>query len=149
MWSVLQLISYIYRIKPTSCQNNQVKSLLWMHLHQFQYLSPNVDRILSLWSIHWENSPVTQSTPEPTLLSWGRWPFEKIFPHHVANLVLSCLLVHSDPIFVEPFDVTQVCHECQICLRFHLIWKMILEMTFSAHYSLIWKLNGISKTSIS
>ena len=30
---------------------------------------------------HRENSPVTQTTPEPTLLSWGVWPREKNFPH--------------------------------------------------------------------
>ena len=32
-------------------------------------------------SYHRDNSPVTQTTPEPTLLSWGGWPCEKIFPH--------------------------------------------------------------------
>ena len=31
--------------------------------------------------IHRENSPVTQTTPEPTLLSWSSWPCEKIFPN--------------------------------------------------------------------
>ena len=30
---------------------------------------------------HRENSPVTQTSPEPTLLSWGGGPREKIFPH--------------------------------------------------------------------
>ena len=30
---------------------------------------------------HRENSHITQTTPEPTLLSWGRWPCEKIPPH--------------------------------------------------------------------
>ena len=38
VWSVLQLVSHIYSIKPTCCQNNPAKSLLWTHLHQFQYL---------------------------------------------------------------------------------------------------------------
>ena len=32
-------------------------------------------------SDHRENSPVTQTTPEPTLLSWGGRPREKKFPH--------------------------------------------------------------------
>ena len=38
-----------------------------------------------------ENSPVTQITPEPTLLSWGGWPREKISPTpgHTASPVLS------------------------------------------------------------
>ena len=49
---------------------------------------------------------------------------------------------------MSPFD-TQVCHERQICLRFHRILKVILEMTFSAHCTLIWKLNRLSTTIIS
>ena len=36
---MLQLVSHIYSIKPTCYQNNPAKSLLKMHLHQFQYLS--------------------------------------------------------------------------------------------------------------
>ena len=47
-----------------------------------------------------------------------------------------------------PFD-TQVCHKCQICLRFHRILKVILEMAFSAHRTQIWKSNWISMTIIS
>ena len=34
----------------------------------------------SLWS-HRENSPGTQTSPEPTLLSWGGGPREKFPPH--------------------------------------------------------------------
>ena len=30
----------------------------------------------TLRRMHRENSPVTQTTPEPTLLSWGGWPLE-------------------------------------------------------------------------
>ena len=38
-----------------------------------------------------ENSPVTQTTPEPTQLSWSGWPREKFppTPGHTASLVLS------------------------------------------------------------
>ena len=41
-------------------------------------------------SDHRENSPVTQTTPEPTLLSWGGWPRKKIplTPGHTASPVL-------------------------------------------------------------
>ena len=49
---------------------------------------------------------------------------------------------------LKPFDVTQVCHESQICSRFRQIRKTILEMTFSAHRTSIWKLNRISRTNI-
>ena len=48
---------------------------------------------------------------------------------------------------MSPFD-TQVYHKHQICLRFHRILKVILEMAFSAHCSPIWKLNRISTTII-
>ena len=55
-----------------------------------------------------EISPVTQTTPEPTLLIWGGWPLEKNPPPlaKLPNLVLSSLSGHSDPIVLEPFDVT-------------------------------------------
>ena len=36
----VELVSNIYVIKPTCCQNNPAESFLWMHLHQFQYLLP-------------------------------------------------------------------------------------------------------------
>ena len=55
---------------------------------------------------HRENSPVTQTTPEPTLLTWGGWPREKYPPPPLQNPVLSHLSDHSDPIVLEPFDVT-------------------------------------------
>ena len=48
---------------------------------------------------------------------------------------------------MSPFD-TQVYHEHQICLRFHRILKVILEMAFSSHCTPIWKLNIISVTII-
>ena len=51
-------------------------------------------------------------------------------PGHAGNPVLPNLSGHSGPIVLKPFDVTQVCHEFQIDTRFHLIWKMILEMAF-------------------
>ena len=44
--------------------------------------------------------------------------------------------------------ILRVYHECQICLRFHWILKVILEMAFSAHWAPIWKLNRISMTII-
>ena len=44
---------------------------------------------------------------------------------------------------MRPFD-TQVCYECLICLRFHLMLKVILEMAFLTHCTQIWKLNWIS-----
>ena len=52
----------------------------------------------------------------------------------------------SNPL-MSPFD-PQVYHERQICLGFHRILKVVLEMVFSAHYTPIWKLNRISMTII-
>ena len=80
---------------------------------------------------HRENSPVTQTTPEPTLLILGGWQREKKPPlaklAKLPNTVLSRLSGHSDPIVLEPFDVTlcsHVYHERQICLIFHPgYWK--------------------------
>ena len=46
------------------------------------------------------------------------------------------------------FD-TQVCHKRHICLRFHRILKVIIEMAFSAYCTQIWKFNEISMTIIS
>ena len=106
-------------------------------------------------SLHRENSPITQTTPEPTLLTWGGWPFEKYSPHpwprsqtrsYCTDQATQTPLF-SNPLML-PFD-TQVCHERQICLRFHQLLKVILEMAFSAHCTSIWKLNQISRTSTS
>ena len=72
--------------------------------------------------VHRENSSVTQTT-------------------YPGPIVLETLML--------PFDA-QVCHERQICCkRFHWIFKVILEMAFSAHCIRIWKLNRISMTTIS
>ena len=65
--------------------------------------------LIKMTSNHSENSPVTQTTPEPTLLTWGGWSWDKKSPPPLAmlpNPVLSHLSGHSDPIVLEPFDVT-------------------------------------------
>ena len=56
-----------------------------------------------------ENSPVTETIPEPTLLTWGGWPHRKKFSPLLAtfpNQVLPHLSGHSDPMVLEPFDIT-------------------------------------------
>ena len=77
-----------------------------------------------------EQSCFTQTTPEPTLLSWGGWPREPPPP---------------PPTVYCTYQATQT----PLCSRFHWILKVILEMAFSAHCSKIWKLNQISMTIIS
>ena len=88
---------------------------------------------------HRENSLITQTTPEPTLLSWGGRPLEKKFPHpwpHSQTGSYHAYQATQTPLFSNPlmllFD-TQVCHKREIYLRFHQILKVILEMAFSAH----------------
>ena len=44
-------------------------------------LAPCVARSSPAMVLHRENSPVTQTSPEPTLLSWGGGPLGKIPPH--------------------------------------------------------------------
>ena len=112
------------------------------------------------WPMHRENnSPVSQITPEPTLLSWGGWPHEKIpppphthTPSHDAKPSLIALIRPFRPhcsrtLWCHPLIL--VCHECQNCLRFHQILKMILEIAFSAHCTQICKFNQICMTIIS
>ena len=63
--------------------------------------------------------PVTQTAPEPTLLSWGGWPREKKIPPPLATLpnpVLSRLSGHSDPIVLEHFGVALWYSVC-VCVR--------------------------------
>ena len=99
-----------------------------------------------------ENSPVTQTTPEPTLLSWGGWPRGKIFPHpwpRCQTRSYHAYQATQTPLFSNPWMLPFDTQLCQICLRFHQILKLILEMAFSAHFSQIWKLNQISVTIIS
>ena len=93
---------------------------------------------------HRENSPVTQTTSEPTLLSWEGGPRDPPPPPQLPltppsplttlpNPVFLRLSGHTDPIvfipLMLPFD-TQVCHERQICLRLHRMLKVILERPF-------------------
>ena len=90
---------------------------------------------------HRENSPITHSTPEPTLLSWGAWPCERKFPHawprHKASLIA----------LIRPLRP----HRSRILWCYSGVSWMsnLLEKFFSAHYTSICKLNRISRSSIS
>ena len=118
-------------------------------------------RICGGWSAcrtmskHRENSPVTQTTTQPTLLTWGGGPWKKnsLQPWPCSQTQSYCTYQATQtPLFSNllmlPFD-THVCHLRQIYLRFHWILKVILEMAFSAHCTNIWKLDLISMTIIS
>ena len=80
-----------------------IPGLWWISKLNFEFrknvLCPHMESRAIYWEVtnyellylHRENSPITQTTPEPTLLSWGGWPREKISPTpgHTASLVLS------------------------------------------------------------
>ena len=85
---------------------------------------------------HRENSLVTQTSPEPTLLSWGGGPHQIIFPpplatrqgrSYRANWATQTLL------FSKPLDLAQVCHGNKICSKPALTWKLTLVLAFPAH----------------
>ena len=56
-----------------------------------------------------------------------------------------CIHRENSPI-TQTTQSPTLCNECQICLRFHWILKVILEMAFLEHCTKIWKLNRISMT---
>ena len=66
----------------------------------------------------------------------GRGALEGYPSHYTSLQTLCAYQATQTPLFLNPlmlpFD-TQVCHEHQICLRFHWMLKVILEMAFSAH----------------
>ena len=81
----------------------------------------------------------------------GRMTMRKKFPPPLAmlpNPVLSCLSSHSDPIVLEPFDVTLWYSGVSRTPNLLKILKVISEMTFSANCAQVWKLNRISMTII-
>ena len=65
--------------------------------------------------------PIAKKIPPPPHL-WSRCQTRSYRAYQVTQTPLL-----SNPLMV--------CHECQICLRFHWILKVILEMAFSAHYT--------------
>ena len=134
------------------CKNleNMLINFIWLNV-EAKYLIQTISYDFK-WDValHRQNSPITQTTPEPTLLSLGGWPCEKISPHpwsRCQSWSHRAYQVTQTPLFSNtlmlPFD-NQVCHEYQICIRFQWILKVILEMAFSAHCTWIWKLNRIS-----
>ena len=90
---------------------------------------------------HTENSPVTQTTPKPTLLSWGGWPHENFLPHPWPNGKpgLIALIGKLRPYCSQkPFDLAQVCHGNKICSKRMLTWKLTLELAFPVYRIKSW-----------
>ena len=126
------------------------------HLQMLGMLSN--EYISYVWSAylllkHREISPVTQTTPDPTLSSWGGWPREKSPPprhpwtHGKPGLIVLNRATQT-LLFSKPFDLVQVCHGNKICSKPALTWKLTLVLAFPAHCISNWKLNGISRTNI-
>ena len=83
-----------------------------------------------------------QKYPPPPPLATLRGQTRSYRAYHATQTPLFSNLL------MLPLD-TEVCHESQICLRFHRILNVILEMAFSAHCTSIWKLNPIPRSVIS
>ena len=62
---------------PILCCHHGMKIIWWNGPRTFR--QTNLSKVDLPW--HRENSPVTQTTPEPTRLSWEGWPREK-YPTH-------------------------------------------------------------------
>ena len=103
-------------------------------IQHLNYIHMKEQMLWQLSNVHKENSPVTQTSPEPTLLSWGGGPREKFPPpatrharSYCANWATQTLL------FSKPLDLAQVCHWNKICSKPALTWKLTLVLAFSAH----------------
>ena len=69
-----------------------------------------------------EKSPVTQTTPEFTLLSWGEWPFEKIFPHpwpHCKSRPYLGYRTTKTQLFSSPLILLRCVTEIQFAQNLH------------------------------
>ena len=130
-------------MSPKVNKSETLQKWLWVEYVASQYLNQ--------WQ-HRENSPITQTTPEPTLLSWGGWPHEKFPPPPLATLQARSYRdswTTQTLLFLSSFDLAQVCHGNKICWKHALTWKLTLKLAFPAHCISNWKLNGISRTNIS
>ena len=113
--------------------------LIWSIVYHNIVMKKQYFRHKRLYFVNWwpwrEHIPLLKP-PGAHTAKLGRMTMRKIPPPlaTLPNPVLSRLSGHSDPIVLQPFDVTlwytQVCHERRICLRFHRISKTILEMAF-------------------
>ena len=84
---------------------------------------------------HDGNSPVTQTSPEPTLIL-GRWTTRKIFPPPLATRQARSYRANwatKTLLFSKPLDLAQVCHRNKICSKPALTWKLTLVLAFPAH----------------
>ena len=89
-----------------------------------------------MWVSHRENSPVTQTSPEPTLLSWGGGPREKFPPPPLATRQAQSYRANwatQTLLFSKPLDLAQACHGNKICSKPALTSKLTLVLEFPAH----------------
>ena len=136
--------------------NGKQKSLQHPDTHIYIYICFCFWRltgpVCSKCSLHRENSPVTQTSPEPTLLSWGGGPLQKKFPPPLATWQARSYRANwatQTLLFSKPLDLAQVCHKNKICSKPALTWKLTWILAFPAHCISNKNLNGISRTNIS
>ena len=86
-----------------------------------------------------ENSPITQTTPEPTLLSWGGWPLEKNSPpplatlrSYRANRATQTLLLFSNPLIllrcVTEIKLFKTCIDLETDIRIGISSTLHIEL---------------------
>ena len=103
-------------------------------------------------TLHRENSPVTQTTPEPTLLSWGGLPRGNFPPHprpHSKPALIAFIWPFRPYCSQSPLILLRRVTEIKFAQNLRWLGNLTLELVFPAHCISNWKLNGISRTNIS
>ena len=115
--------------------------------------SSNMIALVIMKTPHSEISPITQTTPEPTLLTWGVWPLKKIPPPWSCCQTRSyhAYLATQTPLSLEPFDTLWYSGVPWMpnLLKISLDIESDFRNAFTAHCTQIWMLNRISITIIS
>ena len=92
LWVLVLCTEPWKRLYRKGCLNIVTNVCLWIHHYGPLPREFEGDIVVALSIIclfvHRENSPITQTSPEPTLLSWGGGPLEKISPHPWPGLIV-------------------------------------------------------------
>ena len=126
------------------CQRAVPMAVLWIgSLPPNSFNSPNFQ---TSWShkrmpmMQRENSPVTQTTPEPTLSSWGGWPREKFPPPLATRQARSYCPACRTTLIATRFWVVMICPiiKCLTVLRvfFYFVWFVFIHHNFQFYFEL-------------
>ena len=96
------------------------------------------------WGHHRENSLVTQTTPEPTPLSWGGWPCENFFPKPWSHCK-ACLIALIGPL--RPYcsqalwscsGVSQKLNLLKTCIDLETVSRIVIPSTLHIELKVEW-----------